>query len=1071
MKINGTLTGAKGKRRNTQLLLSAKLAFASSLLLSLSASAGINAPHIALRNTAVKSAAWNVALADIRVTGKVLDETGKPLIGASVKIKGASTGVSTDVNGAFVISAPENGTLVISYTGYVTKELAIGGRTSVTVSLAPAANNLNEVVVTALGIKRESKKLGYSVSTVGGEVLNKARESNVALSLTGRVAGLSVSGTNGGPGSSAKVLLRGVTSFGASSPLYVINGVPMDNTQRGAASEWGGADLGDGISNINPDDIESMTVLKGQSASALYGSRAANGVILITTKSGKKNSGYGVEFNTNVQFDKPVDNTDYQNVYGQGQLGSTGLLGVKPANAAEAVQTGNMAWGSKMDGSPVPQLDGSTGTYSNKANYLDFYRTAPSFTNTVSLTGGGDGGSFRLSASDLRANSIVPNSYIDRKTFNFNGSQSVTSKLDINVIANYIIENDKNRSALSDGPGNPNNVQFLAPNIDQSILSPGTNANGKELTFTNDTYVTNPYFAANYFQNNTNRKRLISSVSAKYSFTKWLYAQGRVGFDNINDQRINIEPTGTGYRSDNGTMTQYNSQTSEFNADVLVNGNHDIVQDLLKLDLTVGANIRKSSYGGTQIGGNGGFIIPNFYSLTNFASRNSGYVSGYSNSQVNSAYYAADFSIKNYLVLSTTGRYDQYSSISSTIGRGIFSPSASASFIFSDLFQMKNVDLGKIRVSFAQTSGEASPYANAVYYSVNNSINGIPAGGFSTQLPNLFLKPYTLREFEVGGEMKLWGDRLGFDLAYFARKTKNEIINSTIDPSSGYNNSYIATGSTQNRGLEIEIHGTPVRTTAFSWTPSFNFTFVKNKILQTDGVANNPITLGTYRPLNANTAIVPGLPGPQIMAHDYVRNDGGQIVVDANGIPVQGELKPMGSTVPKFYGGLNNNFNYKAFNLSFLTDFRFGNKILSATNYYSIYRGMNQMTLEGRETGVVADGVLADGTKNTSVVAAQTYYQTLAQRISSLNVLDGSFIKLRQITLGYNFSNTALTRTPFSAINVSLVARNLLTIMKHTDNIDPEAAFSNLIGYSGIEGTSLPFTRTYGFSVNFKFKN
>ncbi|RYE24782.1 MAG: SusC/RagA family TonB-linked outer membrane protein, partial [Sphingobacteriaceae bacterium] len=945
------------------------------------------------------------------------------------------------------------------------------GKTSLVINLKPANNTLNEVVVTALGIRKDERKLGYSVSTVTGEDLNKARESNVALSLSGKVAGLSVSGTNGGPGSSAKVLLRGVTSFGAQSPLYVINGVPMDNTQRGSASEWGGADYGDGISNINPDDIETMTVLKGQSASALYGSRAANGVILITTKSGKKNSGFGVEFNTNVQFDKPVDNTDFQTTYGQGQLAESGILGVKPRNAAEAVQTGNLSWGTRLDGSSVPQLDGSTGTYSNKSNYLSFYRTAPSFTNTVSLTGGGDGGSFRLSASDLRGNSIVQNSYLDRKTFNFNGAQTVVKNLDVTVIANYIIENSKNRAGLSDGPGNPNNVQYLAPNIDQNILSPSTGANSRERTFTNDTYVTNPYFAAYNFQNNTQRKRFITSTSAKYSFTKWLYAQARIGYDNINDQRTSIEPTGTAYRSDNGTMTQYTTQTNEFNADILINANHDIVKDFLSLDLSLGGNIRKSDYGGTQIGGNGGFIIPYFYAISNFASRNARIVDNDLTNQVNSAYYSADFSIKDFLVLSTTGRYDAYSSISKALGRGIFSPSVSGSFIFSDLYNMKNVDLGKIRVSYAQTSGEASPYANAVYYNVNNSINGIPAGGFSTQLPNLFLKPYTLREFEVGAEMKFWGDRLGFDAAIFARKTKNEIINSTIDPSSGYNNAYIATGSTQNRGFELELHGTPVKTNSFSWTPSFNFTYVQNKILQTDGVINNNIGLGTYRPLNANLAIVAGLAGPQIMANDYVRNAAGQIIIDANGIPVQGDRKAMGSTVPKFYGGLNNNFNYKQFNLSFLTDYRFGNKILSATNYYAIFRGLDKMTLEGRETGVVAAGVTASGAPNTVRVAAQTYYQELARRISSLNVLDGSFIKLRQVTLGYNIPRATLSRTPFNSINVSFVARNLLTIMKRTDNIDPESAFSNLIGYNGIEGTSLPFTRTYGLSVNFKFKN
>jgi hypothetical protein len=383
---------------------------------------------------------------------------------------------------------------------------------------------------------------------------------------------------------------------------------------------------------------------------------------------------------------------------------------------------------------------------------------------------------------------------------------------------------------------------------------------------------------------------------------------------------------------------------------------------------------------------------------------------------------------------------------------------------------MNGVDFGKIRLSYAQTSGEASPYANQVYYTVNNSINGVPAGGFSTQLPNLFLKPYTLSEVEAGVEMKFWGDKFGFDAAVFSRKTQHEIIKGNLDPSTGYNNDYIGTGSTQNRGVEIEVHGTPYKSSTFSWTPSFNFTYVKNKILQTDGITNANITLGTYRPLNANTALVVGLPGPQIMAYDYVRGAGGQIVVDANGIPVQGALKPMGSVIPKIYGGLNNNFTYKQFNLSFLIDYRFGNKILSATSYYSIFRGENKMTLTGRETGVTT-GVLADGTANTVNVPAETYWQQTARHISALNVLDGSFIKLRQVTLGYNIPASVLTHTPFYGINLSFVARNLWTIMKRSPNIDPESDFSNLVNYAGIEGTSLPTTKTYGFNLNFKLKN
>jgi TonB-linked SusC/RagA family outer membrane protein len=1004
------------------------------------------------------------------ITGKVVDETGVGLPGVSVKIKGTATGTVSDVTGSFAINAPDNAVLVFSFIGYEVKEVAVAGKTNISVSLVPESKGLTEVVVTALGITKDQKKLGYSVSTVNGEQLNKAKESNVALSLQGRVAGLSVGGSNGGPGSSARVLLRGLTSFTASSPLYVINGVPMDNTQRGQSGEWGGADYGDGISNINPDDIESMTVLKGQSASALYGSRAVNGVILITTKSGKKNSPIGVEFNTNFQFDKAVDNTDYQQTYGQG------IQGVKPTSLDAARNSGSLAWGPRMDGSDVIQIDGQTHKYSPVSNYIDFYRVAPSYTNTASFTGGNETGNFRLSASNLRANSMVPNSYLDRKTFNFNGSQQVTPKLNVNIVANYVIEDSKNRSGLSDGPGNPNNVQFLAPNQDQATLAPGVDPSGKELTFTDDSYVTNPYFAANNFISNVNRTRLITALSAKYDLTKWLYVQGRLGYDDSNDKRLNIEPTGTAYRNDNGAMNTSKTHINEFNADVLVNGKHSLVEDLLSLDLTVGGNIRKSELTGTFINGQNGFIIPYFYSLTNFRTRDSGpQIDPAQKKQVNSAYYSADFSLKDYLVLSTTGRYDYYSTISKSVGPGIFSPSVSGSFIFSELKKMEGVDLGKVRLSFAQTSADALSYANTVYYSLNNSINGFPAAGFSSQLPNLFLKPFTLKELEAGLEMKFWGDRLGFDVTYFSRKTNNEIINGNLDWSTGYTNRYIGTGSTQNRGLELELHGTPVRTADFSWTPAFNFTYVKNKILQTDGITNNNIGFGTFRPAASSgiavTSLVVGLTGPQILASDYKRDGSGNIVFDASGLPQRGDLVAMGSTIPKIYGGFNNSFTYKQINLGFLIDYRFGNKVLSGTENGSIFRGLNKLTLEGRETGVVGNGVTESGAVNTVNVPAQTYYQALSRNVGAVSVLDGSFIKLRQVTLGYNFNGTFLQGTPFSSIGVAAVARNLWTIMKHTDNIDPESGFSADPRYAGIEGASLPFARTYGINVNFKFKN
>ncbi|WP_158796226.1 SusC/RagA family TonB-linked outer membrane protein [Pedobacter sp. L105] len=1062
MKINNNLQNAIAKQGFPKLRLTAKFAFASLLFFNLDASATVNARKVIFKPTVYTALTPFSKLADQTISGKVLDETGQPLVGVSVKVKGATKGATTNAEGTFTISAPDNAVLIFSYIGYNPQEVSVGGKTKITVNLVPNSKDLHEVVVTALGIVKDARKVGYAVTTVKGEALSTVKETNVALSLEGQVAGLSINGTNGGPGSSARILLRGVTSFGAGSPLFVINGVPMDNTQRGSASEWGGADYGDGISNISPDDIESMTVLKGQSASALYGSRAANGVILITTKGGKKNSGIGVEYSTNYQIDKAVDNTNFQSTYGQGQYGA------KPASVADALNSGSLAWGPALDGSSVLQFDGKSYAYSKTDdNYLKFYNTGHTYTNTLSLDGGGETGTFRLSATTLSNASIVPNSGLSRKTFNFSGTQDVTKHLTAAVNINYIDEFAKNKASLSDGPGNPNNVTFLAPNEAQSILNPGVLANGKEQSFTNDIYVTNPYWAANEFITNVGRKRLISSMSLKYQVTDWIYAQARLGYDNSNNTVVHVEPTGTAYLNTNGNMSQSTGSITELNSDVLLGVKHDIVKDYLNFDVSAGGNIRTNTTDQYNISGNNGFIIPYFYSLTNFGSRNSNYT--YAQKQTNSAYYTADFNFKDYLTLSTTGRYDVYSTLPAG-NNSIFSPSVSGSFIFSNLVKIPALDYGKLRMSYAQTSGEPTNiYGTNIYYNVANSINGVSSGTFSQSLPNLFLKPFTLKEFEVGTELKFLKGRLGFDVDYFARKTKNEIISSSIDISSGYTSQYVPTGSTQNRGVEIEINGTPVRTSDFSWSPSFNFTYVKNKILATDA-NNSDQTLGTYRPLNANLALVVGMPGPQIMAYDYLRDAKGNIVYAA-GIPQRGALKAMGSTVPKIYGGFTNNFTYKKFSLSVLTDYRFGNKILSGTNYYSIYRGENQITLNRPASGTITGaGVNADGTANTTAVKTEDYYQGLARNISSLDVLDGSFIKLRQASFGYTLGKDQLNRTPFSSITFNLVARNIWTIMKHSDNIDPESTFSSDIRYAGIEGTSLPSTRTYGFSLKINLK-
>lgn len=1003
---------------------------------------------------------------DVAIKGKVTDDTGSPIYGVNVAVKGTTRGTITDGNGDYSISAAKGSTVTFSYIGFAATNVVIGNASTVNVSLKPDASILNEVVVTALGISKESRKLGYSVTTVSGDQMIRARETNVAYSMGGRVAGLNISGTNGGPGSSARILLRGMASFGASSPLIVLNGVPIDNTQRGSAGEWGGADQGDGISNLNPDDIESMSVLKGASASALYGARAANGVILITTKAGKKGK-IAIDYNLNTVAEQAIDFSDYQYVYGQGQNGK------RPDNVTSALNSGRFSWGEKLDGRPTIQFDGQNYPYSAvRDNFKNFYRVGRSITNSLSLSSGNETGNFRLSLANLDNTSVLRNSGLTRRTANFTANQKFGKKLSIDIMTNFVDNFNDNQAQLSDGPMNANNIYLLATNISEAALRPGyttTAPTQNELAWNDDIFVTNPWFVVNRYENDIKRKRLISALTAKYDITKNIYGLVRFGYDYMNDDVFSITPTGTAYSNGNagGLNTKAKSSTIEMNVDAILGGNFKINDDF-GVDALAGATIRKNQFERIAIGGSP-FVIPFFYSPFNVLNFNRDY--GFNKRQANSAFYSLDFNFRNQIILSTTGRYDAFSTLP-TASQGIFTPSVSLSYDFTEALKIDKLTYGKLRASYAVVSGEPlSPYSTSQYYSVGSAIQGITTGSFGGGLPNLFLKPFTLTEFEVGTDLKFYKNRLALDLAYFNRRTNNEIINGSLSESSGYTSQLIGTGSTQNSGLEVLITGVLMERKDFKWTSSLNFTSVKNNVKEINGTPseNQQLGMGTYRPLNANIAIIKGMPGPQIMANDYTYLNG-KIVVDASGIPVQNPTRtPMGSVLPKAYGGLNNEISYKNFNLSFLIDFRFGSKILSATNFYTTLRGLHQKTLVGRETGVKVDGVTADGAPNTKTVPAQDYYQGLARRISALNVLDGDFIKLRQVSFGYTINPKVFGRLPIKSAELSVVGRNLLVLHKKSDNIDPEAGFSSLITSAGIEGTSLPATRTYGLNLNVKF--
>lgn len=985
--------------------------------------------------------------------GKVSDSAGNPIPGVNILSKGANSGTTTNIDGEYSISVTDQTVLVFSFIGFSTQEIVVGNRSELSVVLREDAENLSEFVVTALGLTAEKEKLGYSVTRVDEDAFNVARETNVANSLAGRVAGLVVRGTSSGPGGTANVTLRGLPSISSpGAPLYVINGIPMDNTQRGASSQWGGGDNGDGIGNLSPDDIESMTVLKGQSASALYGTRAANGVIMITTKSVKKGSDWSLNYNVNYMAEQAMDFTNFQNQYGQGNLGQ------RPLTAADARATGQSSWGERMGGTVIG-FDGVTRPYTaSDERYIDFYNTGSNWFHSLSVAKGlGKDGAFRMSVSNLKSSSIVPNSGLNRFSINLNVDQNITSKLNVTAMVNYVDQRSDNVPFLSDGPKNPNNFLFLAPNLRPSMFAPGYDDQGKEVIWNNNIFVTNPYFIANKGINDLGRRRTISALSTKYSFTDKIYAMIRLGNDVSDDEFFSIDPYGLGYTQDQrGNLNSRGQSTRlELNLDGLFGARVNLTEDI-ELDALAGASLRKNRFESVSISGSR-FVIPGLNSPFNVDVFGRGY--DFREEQINSAFYSLGFGYRDLLTLTTTGRYDVYSTLPSD-NRGIFTPSITGAFIFSNLLNMPALDFGKFRAGYAVTSGSASPYQTQLYFNSANSFAGVAAASSPLNLPNLFLKPFTLSEIEIGFDLSFFKGRLGLDLAYFDKTTNNEIMGANYSIASGFNSGVVGTGSTNNKGIEVLVNVVAMQKKDFEWRTSFNFTNVKNVVLSTDS-RNNPIALGQNRATlgNAITAFVVGLPGPQIRAFDYQYNPDGSIKHNEQGLPLRGDLKDWGTTLPTVYGGWNNEFKYKAFSFSFLIDYSFGNKVLSATEFYAHRWGLHQNTLVGRE-GITNNGV---------TVAPQDYYRTLVQQVTRTSVVDGDFIKLRQLAFGYSFPRTWFNSFPIlKGLDVSIVARNLAILMRKAENIDPENTFGSNVAYTGIEGTSLPSTRTIGFNLNFK---
>lgn len=1028
------------------------------------------------------------------ITGTVSDESGKTLPDVSVTVKGTNTGTTTDASGKYSINAPGTATLVFSSIGFAGMDVPVADRSVVNVTLLTTAQSLDAVVITALGISKNARGLGYAASSVKPSELTINRTPNVMNALQGKVAGVNISSLGTGPGGSSKIRIRGQSSIGGqNSPLIVINGVPIDNTSFNSSPEPGGSpngnavgvkgggvysDGGDGLSSINPDDIESMTILKGAPAAALYGSRAQNGVIMITTKTKGKGKGIGVSYNLNYTNESPIDFTDYQTEYGQGEGG------LRPLTANPT--SGQWSFGEKFaPGMTQILFDNLSVPYVlQKSRIKEFYRNGQNTSNTLTLETSGDKGGLHFSLNNTDNLGIVPNNKFNRKTMNLGFNYNLSDKLNFAGNVNYSRENNKNPPNIANQDNSiPTTLMAMSTSMPLSVLAANKfNAAGNEYIYSRFMNRTNPYWILSEQFHNIKRDRIFGNVSVKYNFLPWLFAQARFGQDYWSrDEDVNNFPTGHASRAAvpgfaNGVYTQESRRFRETNLDFLVSGNKNFGD--FDATLTVGGNQMRRDVNINNVVVTD-FFVRGLYTVQNGRSKDPVYT--LSEQGVNSLYGSAEVSWKRTLYLNGTLRNDWFSTLSAA-NRSIKYPSISGAYVFSEtLASIPWLSFGKVRVGYAEvgSDGSVSPYSDQLFYNVNanliNNPNGtpVPIGTSGTFIPNPNLKPSRAAETEIGLELKLFNSRVGLDFAAYRKITSDQIVQVQVSDASGFLNTFINSGKSRNLGYEALLSLVPVQNKDFTWEFTANAAYNKTKVLSilTD-LPGERITTGIHV-FNGETRHVVGEEMGQIAGFGYARDatKGNQRIFQANGLPQRtADFVTFGSALPKWTGGFHNSFNYKGINLTVLIDFKLGNKMLSGTNFNAYRHGLHKATLEGRMDSVLGVGVDASGGTNTKRAAVQTYWEHLrTQQIIEPVIYNGGYWKLRQITLGYDFTRFVPAKWPVKGIKVDFVASNVLIIKKWVDNIDPESFGFASDNQVGLESPGLPTTRGMGLNLNIKF--
>ncbi|PSL47638.1 iron complex outermembrane receptor protein [Chitinophaga niastensis] len=1067
------------------------------------------------------------------VTGAVKDEKGTLLPGVTVKEKNAANGATTGADGSFKIHVASGATLVFSYIGFINQEVAVNGQSALNIVLKEDNKNLNEVVVTAMGIKREAKALGYSVSTVSSKELTESGSTNFASALYGKAAGVKIVAAPGGAGSAVSVQVRGVSSIGLSTqPLYVVDGVPLRNFNDLTSGSFGTSNSrieGNGALDINPEDIESLTILKGASASALYGSEATNGVVVITTKKGTKGRGLGVDVNYTFNQEKLASQPDYQNEYGPGYDAATNLLVGADSDGWIKNADGSMRpyyraydqFGPKFDGRDVKYWDGTTRKYvAQKNNYKDFFQSGYNSAANVAISNASDKGSFRFSYNRVDYKSIMPGSNLYKNNFNFNGTLKLSEKVSVDLVSTYNNSFVHNRANVMSNIFGSFDGFFSRFDDMNTFFNKYQTSNGyKYVTATNNSYdqgekMTYKFRATNlmdYLWNNLRnsydetQNRFINSATLNVSLLNSLRFRGRVGGDFTNvttsDMQHNTQPAAIGYTGQYSLNTRNNSVVY---GDALLIYNPKITKDL-DLSVTGGVTGRKQKYKNQFTQTKDGLIDENWFSLMNSASAL--YATGVRAEQIDVAGFGMlNLSYKGFLFLEGTGRYESTSTLPVASNK-YFYPSVNAGFILSEVAKLPAfIDYAKVRASYGLVGNHPNLYQSNVAYNpylVTLSKNNVPYQQSNpTEFGNEQLRSEKKREMEFGFETRLFKNKIGVDFSYYNNKVTNQILTMSLPASTGATSQLMNAGDLSNYGYEAAINATPITTKDFRWTTRFNFAVNRNKL--------------TALAAGQTTLTMPGYDGGYLLIRSQVGDPLGNIYVhprdkDANGNYLVGKdglyttntgaYEYAGNIMPKVVGGWSNSVSYKNFTLDLTLDYRLGGNLVSIPYYYQIGAGMFNSTLQYRDAahggiaydaidyangnlvanpngahhdGVILPGVTADGKPNEKVITAAQHYMSQYDwennGLYENAVFKNSYVKLREVTLTYNMPKSITEKLHFQGLQLSLIGRNLFYIWKTLPKgLDPEVAVGSSWLSQGIDGGTVGPTRSLGASLRARF--